>query len=375
MTKHTAARLLSILFVLAAVSSTRAAFQVKRAMHPDAIAAAPPLATIVRSPFDDTASSLVDGTSYYYAVVDGAGKPLTIAVMLNPAAGCLRVSFDDGIPNSAPTSAALSSVSVSPASIRADGLQTAVGLIVPLDASGVLLGRGLSVSVDASLLWPGKLLGGVDDLGDGTYRVRVVSDVPGSGMLAVAVEGIPLVTAPALTYTAADPNGSLRDLAILQLRDLTAPGGRFDALVGSAGARTPQAADAQQAWNGAAQAASDLANGDLLRDDNTLKTGLDAVLGQLAALANDPGTTNRADVIDLMNDLLDVARLVALYHLDLASQDCGACVGGSPFKVCNAAAFLNQADADRTAVNPDWSSIVDEYARSVEWSLQSEHAC
>jgi hypothetical protein len=175
----------------------------------------------------------------------------------------------------------------------------------------------------------------------------------------VTVEGIALALTPEVTYTAPDPNGSLRDLAILQLRDLI-EGGRFSSL-GDSG---------EEALAFAQRALDNLANGDLLRDDNVLKTDLDAVLKELEPLAEaDPTGAYR----DLMDDILGIARLIAVYHLDLAEAARGACDGNVPFKVCAAATVLDEADAARAEVNPEWGAVVDGYARSVEWSIQAQH--
>ena len=347
--------------VAASTATVRAAsFRIQRVQDAAQVATAAPVAIVTSSPFDDAPTRLSDGTNYFYAVTDQDGHALTIAVQRNPVLGGVRVSFDDGDPASAHVAASASSVAVAPSSIRADGVQTAVALIVPRDLQGVPLGRGLTLSIDAAVLWPGHLSGAIEDLGDGSYRARIVSSIPGSGRLDVTVEGVLLAAAPSLTYTALDPNGSLRDLAILRLRDLAAPSGRITGL---------QDDRAQQAANAALET---LANGNEAFDENVLKIDLDNVLRQLAPLADGPGG---ADVRDLMQDVLDVARLIAEYHLDLASGACGACAAGTPNKVCNAASELDDADGLRGAVNPDWTSVVDGYARSVEWSLQAEHGC
>jgi hypothetical protein len=374
-TTPTRALLSALLATIAAAPPAHAAFQVRRVSNADAIGSTAPVATLVSSPFDDSAARLTDGSDYFYAVFDSAGQSLPIATQRNTVAGCLRLSFDDGNPASAPVSAASSAVSLAPSSVRADGLQTAIALIVPRDASGVSLGRGLVLGVDASLLWPGRLAGAIEDLGDGTYRARVVSNIPGAGLLEVTVEGIALAAAPTVTFTPLDPNGSLRDLAILQLMDINAAGSRFAALAAAAGTGTDQAAAVQKAWADASDVLDSLANGDLSRDDNLLKSGLDGVLLQLAPLLDAPGALDPADVRDLMNDLLDVARLIAAYHLDLAEGVCGVCSDGHPRKVCDAAEALATADAARSALSPDWSSIVDAYARSVTRSIQAEHGC
>jgi hypothetical protein len=265
---------------------------------------------------------------------------------------------------------------VVPASIRADGLQMASITITPRDANGVLLGRGLTISIDSSLLWPAHLSGPIVDVGDGSYAASAVASVPGTGAVRVVVEGVSLAQLPTITATALDPSASLRDLAIAALAGMTGAGGPFEAMSAGAGARTPQAAIVAAAMARAKAALVTLANDDPSRDDNVLKTDLDAVLSQLAAVQASPGTLDPTDVRDAMDDLLGIARLIAQWHVDRATTACGACdASGRPRKVCDAMAALENADAMRAAVSPDYDAVVDAYARAVEWALQSVHAC
>src|SRR5580765_499882 len=186
-----AAVVIAASLVAASTVTVRAAtFRIQRVQDAAQVATAPPVAIVTSSPFDDAPTRLSDGTDYFYEVTDQSGHALTIAVQRNPILGGVRVSFDDGDPASAHVAAAASSVAVAPSSIRADGVQAAVALIVPRDLQGVPLGRGLAVSVDAAVLWPGHLSGAVEDVGDGSYRARILSSIPGSGRLDVTVEGV-----------------------------------------------------------------------------------------------------------------------------------------------------------------------------------------
>ena len=351
-------------------------FQVRRATSANAVASAPPCATVATSPYDGDVASMGSATSYYYAVYDASGQALTISVQKNAVTQAIRIGFDDGNPWSAPVDASRSAVTVAPASIRADGLQTAAITVVPRDANGEPLGRGLAVTIDAALLWPASLSGPIVDLGDGSYRATVAASTPGTGTVRVVVEGIPLAASPTITATPVDPSASMRDLAISDLAGLTSAGGPLAGLASQAGAGTPQAAAVSAALANAQSALATLVNGDLTRDDNVLKTGLDAVLSQLAGVLASPGALDPLDVRDAMDDLLGVARLIAAWHVEQAEAACGACNGtGSPKKVCDAQAALVQADAMRRAVSPDWSATVDEYAWAVERALQAMQVC
>jgi invasin-like protein len=348
----------------ASFASVQAAgpFQVRRATTGAAVSTATPVATIATAPYDDTAS-LLSASSYYYGVYDASGAALEISVQTNPTTQAIRIGFDDGNPASASVDASTSSVVVAPASIRADGLQVASITITPRDAYGVLLGRGLSISIDSSLLWPALLSGPIVDLGDGSYTAQAVASVPGTGAVRVFVEGVSLAPLPTITATALDPSGSLRDLAIAELSGMAGPGGPLEALSANATAR-------------AKDALLTLANDDPARDDNVLKTDLDAVLSQLAGLLSSPGALDPQDVRDAMDDILGVARLIAQWHVDRATAACGVCDGsGRPKKVCDAIAALASADAMRAAISPDYGAVADEYARAVESALQAVHAC
>ena len=351
-------------------------FQVRRAAAASAVATAPPCATVATSPYEGDAASMASATSYYYAVYDASGQALNISVQRNPATQAIRIGFDDGNAASAPVDATRSTVTVAPASIRADGLQTATITVVPRDANGVSLGRGLMVVIDAALLWPASLAGPIVDLGDGSYRATAAASAPGTGSVRVVVEGLPLASWPTITATPADPSGSLRDVAIADLSGLTSAGGPLSALAAQAGAGSPQGAALSAALTGAQSALATLANGNVTRDDNVLKTGLDAVLSQLAGVLASPGSLDPLDVRDAMDDLLGVARTIAVWHVEQAASTCGACNGsGTPMKVCDAQAALDRADAMRAAVTPNWSAIVDEYAWAVERALQAVQAC
>jgi hypothetical protein len=309
-------------------------------------------------------------------VDDGSGSALDISVQINASTQSLRIGFDDGNAASAPVSALASSVVVAPSSIRADGLQCASITISPRDANGILLGRGLSVAIDPSLLWPAQLSGPIVDLGDGSYRASVVSSLPGVGTVRVVAEGIDLGLRPTITATVVDPSSSLRDLAIAELTGMLASGGPLSQLAARTGAQTPQGDALSAAISGANTALAMLVSGDFNHDDNAVKTYLDAALYSLAPLLDAPGSLDALDVRDAMDDVLGIARLLAVFHLERGVAACGACDGaGNPNKVCDAEAALASADAMRAAINPDWRSTVDTYARVIELSLQAVQAC
>lgn len=231
------------------------------------------------------------------------------------------------------------------------------------------------VAIDGSLLWPAQLSGPIVDAGDGSYLALAVASVPGIGSVRVIVESAVLAALPTITAVPLGPM-SLRDLAIAQLQGLSGPGGPLSSLLARTGAGSDQGQRIASAITAANAALVTLANGDVLHDDNVVKTSLDAVLYQLAYALESPGVLNPLDVRDTMDDLLCIARLLAEWHLERATAACGTCDGAEgPNKMCDAAAAMANADAMRAAVSPDWRLTIDEYARAIALALQAVQTC
>jgi hypothetical protein len=271
------AYLASMIVVASTLAPSWAAgpFEVRRGLQGSALDGTGDVSIVATAPFDESMLRSHDAANYFYAVFDASGSQLDISVQRIPGAGVVRVGFDDGDPESAPVSASASTVGVAPASIQAGGVEFTTITIVPRDADGQMLGRGLTVSVDAALLWPVTLTGPVVDRGDGSYVAEATAMVPGMGSVEATAEGVVLSSSPSVESTAGIP-GSLRDLAILQLQDLTRPGGRLDA------------SHLRPARNRALEALRTLGGDQPNRDDNALKTDLDGVLSDLEALGT-PG--------------------------------------------------------------------------------------
>lgn len=339
-------------------------FTVRRSDSGATLDGSAPIATVLTAPFDETLARSIDESSYFYGVYDASGARLDISVQSMSAGGPIRIGFDDSNAASAPVGASQSTVVVTPDTVRADGVQASTITIAPRDATGFLLGRGLAVTIDAGFLWPLTLTGPVVDLGDGTYSASAVATTPGDGAVRVAVESVTLASSPAVHATALDPS-SLRDLAILQLRDLTSDRGRFD--VGSG----PGAGSLASARGHALDALAILANGDPDRDDNALKNALDAALRDLGGVDDPTG-----EIADLANDLIEVARMIAAWHVDQAFSACGTCGGsGNAKRTCAAQTQLDAADAMPRVTPSDWNAAIDAYSVAVALAVQAEQSC
>lgn len=210
-----------VLAVLAAITTAVAGpYEIRRCVDdPSAVRSVAVLAMTSSAPFDDEVGVLSDGAAYFYVVNDTAGDPRQLSVHKNPLLDTVRLGFDDGDPSSADVHPALSSVTVSPATIPADGMTWATIVVVPRDGSGIPLGSGLDLTIDTDLLYPGLAASPIVDRGNGTYSVSVISWSEGFGEAVVVVEGVMLADTPELTYTYAEggPHGLPRDLLLIAL--------------------------------------------------------------------------------------------------------------------------------------------------------------
>ncbi|HKQ62166.1 MAG TPA: invasin domain 3-containing protein [Candidatus Polarisedimenticolaceae bacterium] len=320
-------------------------FVLKRTTAAQGVETAPPLATLAVSPFDDAAGLLDDGASYYYAVYDAAGNRVVVSLHVNSALHSLRVAFDDGDPQSALADEDRSEVHAAPSTILADGSSAAVVTILPRDGSGVPLGSGLSIALDTLALWPGRVAGTLVDRGDGSYVAHVVSLLPGSGTVVATVEGVELGTQPALVYEEAG-NASLREQAMHLLDALGAPGGPVES--------TGVDASLDAVHNALERMLA--GQNDTLTARVVLKDAVDALVAGQA----DP------QVID---ELLDVLRMLAVYYLQLAETTCGACT------LCAGQTALDEGDAERRPPHANPSKAANRYGKAVNAGMAALDTC
>ena len=334
-----------------------------------------PVAFAAQSPYDDASGLLDDGQMYVYYVEDDAGDPVRIAVHKNFPLNTVRVSFDDENPLSAPVDAALSTVTVAPASIPADGSSTILVTIIPRDALGLPLGTGLRISLEGSALWPGSQLGAVTDQGDGSYTARVLSSIPGQGEVWAVVEGIALSTEPSVTFESSGGPLSLRDEAVLQTDSIVAPGGAVDQLIEGLDPEVDPGADrVLRARKKIDEALREFDKNDRKKDDDALKRKLKPAVHELEEALATPGAVDPQALLNLIEDLLEISRKVALHHLDAAVNACGPCVGVGG-DLCNAESFLAQGDAEWASQSPDYEKVVDKYSKAVESAVKAADGC
>jgi radical SAM superfamily enzyme YgiQ (UPF0313 family) len=347
---------------------------IHRASAASQVADAPAMAVVAQAPFDDAPGLLSDGLLHFYVARDASGQPLAISLLKNVPLDTVRVAFDDENALAAPVDEFLSTVTVAPDTIPADGFTMAVVTIVPRDAAGVPLGSGLDVRLDPSALWPGGLVGLAADLGNGAYRARILSSTPGQGEVWVTVEGAPLASEPTVVYDGVGGPLSLRELVIVQLEALTATGGAFEQLVeGLDPNADPGAYKVAAAHEKALEALNLLEDGDLDQDKSALDNHLKSAIGNLVAARQDPGAVDARAISNLIEDLLDLARKVALFHRNEAAGACGPCSSDS--RVCQADEALQHGDDEWGSPHPDYEKVVDWYAKTVDKALDARNHC
>ena len=347
---------------------------VHRTNDPATVRGSAPAAVAVQSPYDDAPGVLDDGQMHVYYVEDDAGDPVRIAVHKNLPLSTVRISFDDEDPFSAPVDAALSGVTLAPATIPADGSTIALVTIFPRDAAGVPLGTGLDISLDGSALWPGSLLGPVTDEGNGLYTARILSSAPGQGDVWVTVEGILLSAEPSVTYESTSGPLSLRDEAVWQTDAITSPGGAFDQVV--AGLDPDQDPGADKVESARLEVLGALVvfdENDPNRDVDALSNFLKSAVGDLSSALDDPGGVDPQTLLSLIEYVLEIARKVALHHRNAAEVNCGPCTHGGD--LCQADNFLSKGDQEAASSTPDYEKVIDWYAKAIEVAVKAGGAC
>lgn len=189
-----------ILFALTAAPALAATgpFDLLRGSDPSTVRMSAVFDTDTASPFNDT-GTLTDGNDYFYLVRDALGEFVDLTLDKDRTADRVQLSFDD-IPSPPAADPGQSTVTVSPASILADGVSAAMVTIVPKDVNGLPIGSGLLLSLDPTRIAPGTQSGSVQDMGDGTYIVYVVSTQIGQGVVEVEVGGTILNAQPGVQF-------------------------------------------------------------------------------------------------------------------------------------------------------------------------------
>jgi hypothetical protein len=358
---------------VASVGMAAEPYTIRSSDDPVDVPNAVPIAVVATSPFDDDSGILSDGLDHYYLVTDAAGQPVLIAVEKNPVLDTLRISFDDANPYSAPVDPGLSTVTVVPSTIDADGVSQAVVTIIPRDSQGVALGTGLAIEIDTASLWPGWVAGTVEDLGNGVYVVRVVSVFTGSGSVQIAVEGIAITATPAVYYEEALGSGTLLEQAIRLFEDVTDNGGDFDQLLALVSGDAADIVD--EALNHTLDALTLLLYPDSGGHGEAVGRHMKRAIEDLIVLTGMVDAETAGEVINLIHSLLEAGRKVAMYYILETSAECGTCSETGEKNLCKAEASLALGDSAWQATPPDYMTAITKYGIAVEQALKGADVC
>jgi len=167
--------------------------------------------------------------------------------------------------------------------------------------------------------------------------------------------------------------GTLRDDAVGSLTDLFGPAGVLATMAAQAPPGSPLANTLNQARQDGLAALDDLAANSGDRDDNAVKTWLDFCLRTLEDAAASPAPFTAQQIRDLEDQILEIARALVTYRLELAIGQCGVCsTPGSP--VCLAVNRLDNGNALRVS-GADPFRVMDAYGASINFSLQAMDSC
>jgi hypothetical protein len=348
-------------------------YKIKRSSDPSTAHSGPPLAVVSLSPYDDLA--LHDGVDYYYLVRDKGNEQVPISVHKNAALEAVRVAFDDENDLAAPADPAQSTVTVSETTLPADGVTTSRVTIIPRDVDGVLLGSGLAIDVDLEALAPGFLDGPLIDLGDGSYIVDVASILAGTSLVWIRVEGLPLYDEPAVTFEYAGGPADLRELAQQELDELTAAGGSFEEALEGIDPEDPGGEKVQLAWDEALDGLAILNENDHDLDSSVVDNYLKSAIGELVSARDDPGEVDPQAILDLIDELLDIGRELAQFHIERAEDSCGPCDPEEGGELCDAEEALDTGDAERASPDPDCEEASNQYGTAVGKAVDAYGDC
>ena len=162
------------------------------------------------------------------------------------------------------------------------------------------------------------------------------------------------------------------------LLEIVQTGGTIDDLLtGLDPNEDPGADKVAQARDKVLDAVAELAAGNPVAAlDNSLKG---AIANLLAAL-DDPGAVDVIGIERLIEEILDIARLIAVGFLDEVLSTCGACDpadNAQPDQVCEAQASFDQADEARDPTSPDFDleASASLYGASVDEAQQASAQC
>jgi hypothetical protein len=364
-----------IILALAALPQASAAgpYAVHRSGDSLSVHGAQPLAVVAVSPYDDAV--LADGLTHYYLVRDAGDNQVQISVHKNSPLGAVRIGFDDGDALTAPVDPTRSSVAVSRTTLPADGVSQAQVTIIPRDANSVPLGSGLEIAVDIEALSPGFVCGQVSDRGNGSYMFSIASALPGAGQVWISVEGVLLNDEPTITFEQAGGASDLRELAKQYLNGVSSISGAFEDALAGIDSLDPGAAKVYVAWDEALAGLAILNEDDYGLDRDVIDVYLGAAVATLVAALDDPGQVDPETIRGLIDDLLDICRLVAQFHFNRALDYCGPCDPGEAGALCSTEQALDKAATEHFSADPNYGKVVQRYGKAVDRALDAEGRC
>jgi hypothetical protein len=348
-------------------------FSIHRAADAPSTDGASALAVVTISPFDDVV--LADGLDHYYLVRDESEQPIQISVHKNAPQGAVRIGFDDESGLAAPVDPSESSVTASPAILPADGVSMSQIVIIPRDTNGVPLGSGLDIQVDTDALEPGFPCGPLTDMGDGTYVLHVASALAGMAEVWISVEGVPIDDEPTVTFEYAGGATDLRDLAKQNLDGVSDISGAFEEALAGVDPGDPGAVKVQEAWDEAIAGLDVLNEDNYSLDNDAVDNYLKSAIGELVSALDDPGDVDPDAILGLIDDLLDIGRMVAQFHLNRAVDSCGQCDPDEGGELCDAEQAISDGDAERASGDPDYEEAANQYGTAIDKALDAYDDC
>jgi hypothetical protein len=205
--------------------------------------------------------------------------------------------------------------------------------------------------------------------------MNVASIVAGSGQVWIDVEGIALYDEPTVIFEYAGGPADMRELAEYDLAVATGSGGSFEEALAGIDPSDPGAEKVQEAWDEALAGLEILYEDDYDLDNDVLDNYIKSAIGELLAALDDPGEVDPEAIQGLIDELLDIGRILAQFHYNRAVDSCGACDPDEGGEICDAEQALADGDAERTSSDPDFEQAANYYGSAVDKAVDAYDDC
>jgi hypothetical protein len=186
---------------------------------------------------------------------------------------------------------------------------------------------------------------------------------------------VPLQDEPTITFEQAGGATDLRELAKQNLDGVSSISGAFEEALAGIDPDDPGAEKVSEAWEETLEGLEILNEDNYDSDNDVVDNFLKSAIGGLVSALDDPGEVDPWGILGLIDDLLDIGRLVAQFHFNRAVDSCGACDPDEGGELCDAERALAEGDSERASANPDYEEASNLYGATIDKAIDARVDC